>query len=857
MSVPALLENWYNDPSIAKNLVVRRTLPARQAHYVPLPDELHPLVKEALARSGYSQLYAHQFQAYAQARAGKHLVVCTTTASGKTLCYNLPVLDEAFKQSSTCALFLFPTKALAQDQKEHLEGFIQAIQPHERSHAPTLAIYDGDTPQHHRKAIREHVRLLITNADMLHLGILPQHTLWARFFSNLRFVVIDEMHVYRGVFGSHVSNVIRRLKRVAKHYGSQPQFILTSATIANPAELAEWLIEHEVELIQQDASQRGAQTFLLYNPPFVNPELGIRRSALQESLRLAEDLLAYQLQSIIFVPSRHAVEMALTYLRQRMQEAQWLRAHFKGASPEVLIHGYRSGYLAQERRLIERRLRAGEIRVVIATNALELGIDIGQMSASLLVGYPGSIAATLQQAGRAGRTQADSLAVLIASASPLDQYLVRHPEYLFDTSAEHALIDPNNPLILLAHLQCAAFELPFDENEGYGNLSAGDLQEYLHHLQAQGWLHASNGRYFWMAEQYPAEGISLRSLPASPVLLQAQSPQGWETIGQVDYLSAYWMVHPKAIYLHQGQTYFVDALDLENHLARLHPVQSDYFTEAMQETQIQRLSEFERSKVTGATRHYGEIKVTTQWSGFRKVRFFTHEILGTEALDLPPVDLITTAYWLALEEATVEQLRLAGLWNNDPNDYGPNWPQQRQAARQRDGFRCRHCNAPESSRQHDVHHLIPFRAFSSYIQANALENLVTLCPACHQKAELAVRVRSGLSGLAYLLHHLAPLFILCDVQDLATHADPHAPLAEGRAVVVLYDRLPAGIGLARRLYAEHSRILEAARELIRYCACEDGCPSCSGPGGEGGMGSKQETLAILECLIDQSSSPKA
>lgn len=857
MPVTALLKRWYNDPSIADNLVARRVFPARQARYVPLPEELHPSLKYALLRLGITSLYAHQAQAYAWAQEGKHLVVSTTTASGKSLCYILPVVDAALKHPTSCALFLFPTKALAQDQKDHLTKLSDADDLKNVSSLPAIAIYDGDTPQHHRRAIRDNVRLLISNADMLHLGILPQHTLWARFLSHLRYVVLDEMHVYRGVFGSHVSNVMRRLKRIAHHYGSQPQFILTSATIANPSELAEKLIEHPVHLIQEDASQRGAQTFLLYNPPLVHPELGIRRSALQESLRLAEDLLAHHIQSVIFVPSRHGVEMALTYLRQRLREASWFASPSKGAprQPENLIHGYRSGYLPAERRAIERQLRAGEIRIVIATNALELGIDIGQMHASLMVSYPGSIASTLQQAGRAGRTQEDSLAVLVASASPLDQYLVRHPQYLFDASVEHALINPNNPLILLAHIQCAAFELPFNENDGYGNLSAEEFREYLHLLREQGVLHASNGRFFWMADRYPAEGISLRSISGSPVLLQIPSHQKWETIGQVDYLSAHWMVHPNAIYLHQGQTYLVDELDLEHRVAYLHEVQCDYFTEPLQETQIQLLNEMEHAQAIGATRHYGEIKVTTQWSGFRKVRFFTHEILGTESLNLPAVDLITTAYWLALEAETVENLRLAGLWSNDPNDYGPNWAHQRRAARQRDGFRCRHCNQPEGSRQHDVHHLVPFRAFSSYLQANALENLVTLCPACHQKAELAVRVRSGLSGLAYILNRLAPLFVLCDPQDLAAHADPHSPLGEGRAVVAIYDRIPAGIGLARRLYDEHYSILEAARELILGCACEDGCPSCTGPAGEGGMGSKRETLAILESLIASPSSP--
>jgi DEAD/DEAH box helicase domain-containing protein len=687
---------------------------------------------------------------------------------------------------------------------------------------------------------------------MLHTGILPHHTRWVEFLSNLQFVVIDEVHAYRGVFGSHVANVIRRLKRVARFYGAAPQFILTSATIANPEELAERLIEEPVVLVDGDGSARGTRHFVLYNPPLVDRELGIRRSALLESVRLAQDLLQYDVQTIIFGRARRTVELILTYLRQSdlppSSSGLKTTGHNHHRLPDS-VRGYRSGYLPGMRREIERGLRQGEVRAVVATNALELGIDIGGMGASVLAGYPGTIAATWQQAGRAGRGSEASLAVLVTTASPLDQFLAKHPEYFFDRSPEHALINPDNLLILLAHLRCASFELPFWSGESFGNVPAEQLSEFLEFLREEGQVHRSGDKYFWMSDRYPAESLSLRSASSQRVLIQVPDEETWITIGEVDTESAPWMVHPEAIYMHEAQTYLVESLDLDLHQARMRPAEVDYYTEPRSETTVQLLEIFEESPVPGAIKRQGEINVTTQTVGFRKVRWFTHEQMGLGDLSLPPTDLQTTGYWIALSEETVAALRDQGLWTNDPNRYGQNWEGIKAQARARDGYRCQVCGIPEEGRAHDVHHKIPFRTFASYEQANQLHNLITLCPGCHRRVEAAVRMRSGLSGVGYALGNLAPFFLMCDTRDLGVHSDPSSPLAEGGPAVVIFDRVPAGIGFSQRLYEFHAELIQQAYELVSNCECIDGCPSCVGPAGENGVGGKKEALALLAKLV--------
>ncbi|NWF63478.1 MAG: DUF1998 domain-containing protein, partial [Chloroflexi bacterium] len=524
------------------------------------------------------------------------------------------------------------------------------------------------------------------------------------------------------------------------------------------------------------------------------------------------------------------------------------------------IRGYRSGYLPHQRREIEQGLRDGSVKTVVATNALELGIDIGGIGAAVMVGYPGTIASARQQAGRAGRGDEPAVSVLITNSNPLDQFLAHHPDYFFDRSPEMALVNPNHLLILLGHLRCAMFELPFQKEEAFGSLSWELIEEYLHFLLSNNEAHFSNGKYFWMQDAYPAANISLRSASPQSVVLQTTTADNRPlTVGTVDGESANWMLHPGAIYIHEAQQYLVQQLDLENHIAHLTPVGLDYYTEAQQESEIQILSVNDQIVVRGGEKAYGEIQVTTQVVGFRKLRWFTNENLGQEPLDLPPSELQTTGYWLTLSESALKSLRDAGLWTNAPNDYGPDWQKIRLAVRKRDQFKCQVCGAEETRREHDVHHKIPFRAFihrmastidfaAARDQANSMENLTTLCHSCHRKVEQNVRIRSGLTGLGFVLGNLAPLFLMCDAGDLGVFAEPAWSAVNGQPSIVLYDLVPAGIGFSEKLFELHDELIRRAYELVSECACEDGCPSCVGPGGENGYGGKAETLAILQQL---------
>ena len=905
MSLDSLLSRWKVDAATAPDIAAWRTLPARRPDLVPLPPLPDPLAA-ALSRGGIHALYRHQSAAFESARRGENVVLATGTASGKTLAYNLPVLATLLENPSTRALYLFPTKALTQDQLSVISDQLSVIQELMTDHCSLITgIYDGDTPTSSRAKIRQTANLLLTNPDMLHTGILPHHTNWDEFFRNLKFIVIDELHTYRGVFGSHVANVIRRLKRVAAFHGSHPQFILTSATIGNPKELAENLIEEPVTLIDRDGSSRGERHFLIFNPPIVDESLGLRKSSIQESIRLAGDLLDNGVQGVVFARSRRTVEILLKQLNEGIQVNRYTGTHVDTSpatrqqlpitnhqlpitNPQLPIRGYRSGYLPSQRREIERGLRDGSVRLVVATNALELGIDIGGLGAAILVGYAGSISSTWQQAGRAGRGDDPAAAVLVASPNPLDQFLAHHPEYFFGQSPEHALVNPDHLLILLEHLRCALFELPFQDGEGFGKLAPETVREYLDVLVATREAHASAEKVFWMADAYPAANISLRSASPANVVLHTEGDSGPRVIGEVDLASAVWMVHPRAVYLHEGQQYFAQELDLQKNIAALIPVALDYYTEPLRETTIQVLSVTDQSSpnipypppvvnhqlpVTNyqspLTKSWGELQVTTQVTGFRKRSWLTGENLGEEPLDLPPSDLQTTGYWLSLSEETITRLRVAGAWSNDPNDYGPDWPKIRDRVRARDGFCCQVCGAPENGRQHDVHHKIPFRNFvrsakssrstplgpdfapqnretlhSAFQQAHRLDNLVTLCPSCHRKAEQNVRMRSGLAGLGYVLSQLAPLFLMCDPGDLGLHVDA-AGAVFGAPSIVLYDQVPAGIGFSQKLFEIHEELLARALELVIECPCEDGCPSCVGPAGENGIGGKEETVEIL------------
>ena len=881
MSIVSLLDLWKRDPETAPNLIAWQTLPSRPAQTHPFPTDLPAPISQTLIAFGIHSLYSHQLEAWIHSRNRENIILSTGTASGKTIAYNLPVISELITNPNARALYLFPTKALAQDQLSVISNQLSVLQSlMTKNWSLTTAIYDGDTPQKDRSQIRKNARVILSNPDMLHTGILPHHTNWLEFFSNLKFIVIDEAHTYRGVFGSHVANVIRRLKRVANFYGAKPQFILASATIGNPQQLTEKLIEEPVHLIDNDGSARGPRHFLLYNPPLTDKALGLRKSSLLESVRLARDLVNSNVQTVVFARSRRSVEIILSYLQGELTPDSSPEAplipYKTLPNPRSFVRGYRSGYLPTQRREIEKGLRDGTIKTVVATNALELGIDIGGLGAAILVGYPGTVASVRQQAGRAGRGLESAVALLVTSANPIDQFLAHHPEYFFDRSPEQALINPDHLLILLEHLRCAVFELPFKKGEGYGDISPQIVEEYLQFLVENNEAHLSNEKFFWMADQYPAANISLRSASPQGVVLQTTTDDRPLTIGTVDGESALWMVHPGAIYLHEAQQYFVKELNLEDHIARLKPIESDYYTEPTRDTTVEVLSITAESPSPlrpsplgrgdggegeiAAFKKWGELQVTTQVTGFRKRRWYTHETLGQEPLDLPPTDLQTTGYWISLSEGTVTRLREAGAWTNDPNDYGPDWGKIRERVRVRDGYKCQVCGTLESGRQHDVHHKIPFRSFirsavseglalqQAVQQANRLDNLTTLCPSCHKQAEANVRMRSGLAGLAYVLGNLAPLFLMCDTGDLGTHIEPVENQNFGRPTVVLYDSVPAGIGFSEKLFEMHHELIARALELVSECACEDGCPSCVGPGGENGYGGKQEALAILNEL---------
>jgi len=855
MSIHSLLDFWKRDADTAPNLFAWQTLPSRPAQTHPLPTDLPDPLSQALIAAGIHSLYSHQLEAWIASRQHQNIILSTGTASGKTLAYNLPVLASIIDNPDSRALYIFPTKALTQDQLSTLTNF-----EHDTWNLKP-AIYDGDTPQSARSSIRKTANIILTNPDMLHTGILPHHTNWLDFFSNLKYIVIDEAHTYRGVFGSHVANVIRRLKRVANFYGAKPQFILASATIGNPQELGEKLIEESITLIDNDGSARGPRHFILYNPPLVDESLGLRKSSLLEGVRLAKDLLNSNVQTVVFARSRRSVEIILSYLQGELTPDSSIESplilYEALPNPRSVVRGYRSGYLPTQRREIEKGLRDGSIKTVVATNALELGIDIGGLGAAILVGYPGTIASARQQAGRAGRGLESAVSVLVTSANPIDQFLAHHPEYFFDRSPEQALINPNHLLILLDHVRCALFELPFQQGEGFGGVSPETIEDFLKFSVGQNEAHFSNGKFFWMADQYPAAKISLRSASPQSIVLQTTALDQIRTIGIVDGESATWMTHPGAIYLHEAQQYFVEELNLEERIARLRPIESDYYTESLRNTTIQVHPDAGGDAKESNSAHicWGAMRVTSQITGFCKRRWYTHENLGEESLDLPPSELETTGYWLTLSEETVMRLREAGAWTNDPNNYGPDWNKIREKVRARDGYKCQVCGTPETNRQHDVHHKTPFRAFvqigstePAYVRANRLDNLVTLCPSCHHKAEQNVRIHSGLGGLAYVLGNLAPLFLMCDGGDLGTHVEPVENQIFGGPTIVIYDSIPAGIGFSEKLFEMHDNLIARAHELVSGCACMDGCPSCVGPGGENGYGGKEEALAILKEL---------
>lgn len=713
-----------------KNVVHWHTIEEKEAIMDELPSDIHPALKKALQNRGITTLYTHQKSAYDIALEGKSLVAVTPTASGKTLCYNLPVLQSVIHDPNTRALYIFPTKALAQDQKSEINEIIG-----ESGLTINSYTYDGDTPSNIRQKVRKAGHVVITNPDMLHSAILPHHTKWVSLFENLKYVVIDELHIYRGVFGSHVANVIRRLRRICRFYGSDPVFICTSATISNPLELAEKLTEKKMELIDNNGAPSGRKHFVFYNPPIVNKPLNIRKSATLEVRKLAGELLKNKIQTIIFARSRVRVEILLTYLQELIKHKLGPKA----------IRGYRGGYLPTERRAIERGLRSGEIYGVVSTNALELGVDIGQLQVCIMTGYPGSIASTWQQAGRAGRRHSESLVILVASSSPLDQYVIQNPDYFFNRSPETARINPDNLIILIDHMKCAAYELPFHADDPFGTFETEEVLEYLAEERV---LFQNGEKFYWMNDSFPAHNISLRSASQENVVIIDQSDvANVKVIGEMDRFSAMTLLHEEAIYLHQGNQYQVELLDWDEKKAFVREVDVDYFTDANLAVQLNVLEQDKHRYTISGEMAYGDVSVRAMATLFKKIKFETHENIGSGPISLPEEELHTSSAWISLNDGFL---------------------QKRQA-----------------------------------------------------------RLEQGLIGAANALRHIAPLFVMCDPQDI--HVVPQVKATHNeKPTIFFYDRYPGGVGLSEKIYEGFEHVFKEAKEMVKRCQCENGCPSCIG-----------------------------
>ncbi len=782
MPLRELLDELLTSLETGPFITALRHFDARPANFAPFPPSLDPRIVASLKQRGIRQLYSHQARAFEVVDKGLNLVVVTPTASGKTLCYNLPVLQALVQQPEARVLYLFPTKALAHDQLAELNELAKTL-PDMR-----MFTYDGDTPQDARRSVRGRANLVLTNPDMLHSGILPHHTKWVNLFQNLRYVVIDELHAYRGVFGSHLANVLRRLRRICRHHGSAPQFIMASATIANPRELAERLVGEAVSEVSESGAPTGEKVFLCYNPPVVNPELGIRAPYLGEAAKLATRFLTQKVATIVFAQSRLATEVLLSTIKMAIQDK---------TGDSGIVRGYRGGYLPLRRREVEQGLRSGEVRGVVTTSALELGIDIGHLDVAVLAGYPGTIASMWQQAGRAGRRSDESLAVMVATSSPMDQYLASHPDYLFGAPPEHARINPENPFILLNHLKCGAFELPFAAGEAFG----GDVGPHLEALEKEGLLHRAADRFHWTSETYPADHISLRTVTSDNFLVidttaqDAKQTKRRQIIAEVDWKSAFAMIYPKAIYMVEGEPFEVQALHYredEEKVAYVKRVVVDYFTDAISAKGVWILQHLARQDTPDLTAEQGEVLVAEKVVGFKKIKMGTLENVGSGEVELPQQEMQTTSVWLA--------------------------PSSRLLA--------------EISPSRD-------------------------------------ELLDGLRALAYLLHRLAPIFLLSDIRDVGSWLGDGSPSEAGvvatrestRArllqaalftpTIYLYDNQPGGIGLAERIFEVLPDLLTRGLETLQSCGCRNGCPSCVGPVNEVGRRAKPVARALLERLVSR------
>jgi DEAD/DEAH box helicase domain-containing protein len=760
--VEPVLARWLASSWVKPCFCADETLDGSDGQYVPLPSYLADGLVRALRARGIERLYAHQARALDAARAGRHLAVATPTASGKSLCFHLPVLQALADDPDARALYLYPTKALARDQEASLRELMGAA-----GSGAGAVVYDGDTPADARRAARERAGIVLTNPDMLHTGILPHHTSWARTMQHLRYVVVDELHTYRGVFGSHVANVLRRLMRVARFHGSEPQIVGATATIGNPRDHAARMFgvrPGDVELVSESGAPRGERRFFLFNPPVVNSELGIRASTVKQAVMLAADLVRARVPTIVFGQSRNSVEVMLRYLRDAV-------ASDDTGIDASRIMAYRGGYLPAQRRDIERRLRDGEILCVVATNALELGIDIGELDAVVCAGYPGTIAATWQRVGRAGRRGERSIGVLVTSSAPVDQYLAREPRYLLGSPVEEARIDPDNVEILVQHLKCAAFELPFKRGEAFGSLGGEETADALGFLVRHHVLHEAGGTFHWAADAYPANDVSLRSVGWDNVVIVDVEHD--RSIGELDWRSAHTMLHEQAIYQHDGECWQVERFDHENHKAFVRRVEPDYWTDAMTYVQISVLEESATGGVVQSdwSSGWGEVAVVEKVVGYKKIKFYTHENAGYGDVRLPEMQMHTTAFWLTVPEHACERLS-AG----------------RAAA------------------------IDALRGIGL-----ALETAATLALMCDPR-DLGTTLgdtsleEDGAAGVPR------------KVRGSAGGVPGYSP------TLFVYEHVPGGTGLAERVWEQRDVLLARTLRLIEGCPCASGCPACVGPG---------------------------
>jgi DEAD/DEAH box helicase domain-containing protein len=631
-AVHEVLVKLRTDPSFSDNVIHTKTIDGKEAIYAEFPEKLHPSIIKALASKGINKLYSHQREAFDLASSGNSFTAVTPTASGKSLCYHLPVMQSILEDDTSRAIYLFPTKALAQDQLADLHELIEASGETILSYT-----YDGDTAPGLRSKVRKSGHIVLTNPDMLHSGILPHHTKWVSLFENLKYIIIDELHTYKGVFGSHVAHVLRRLKRICNYYGSDPVFICTSATIANPQELAESLINSDMQVIVNNGAPAGKKHFVFYNPPVVHPTFGIRRSAVLEVRDIAALLYREGIQTIIFAKSRVRVEMLVTYMKALTKKKLF----------DETVMGYRGGYLPSERRKIEKGLRDGDIRTVVSTNALELGIDIGQLQACIMTGYPGNIASAFQQAGRAGRRQDEALIIYVAQSLALDQYIIEHPDYLLGQSPEEARIHPDNMFILMDHLKCASFELPFSSTETYGEF---EVQELLAFLESEGVLIKTTDKWHWMTDSFPASEVSLRSASQeNVVIIDKTYPKETRVIGEMDRFSAMTLLHEEAIYIHQGTQFQVEQLDWDEKKAYVTEVDVDYFTDANLAVELKVMNEDIAEHFGDNKAAYGDIAVLAIPTIFKKIRFDTHDNIGSGPISLPAEELHTSSTWYTFD----------------------------------------------------------------------------------------------------------------------------------------------------------------------------------------------------------------